>query len=136
MPFSEPRKISSFLLVGGIGFVIDAGLLTLLTHFANWTLWNARIPSFLTAVLVTWIMNRNYTFVHGRMSNKASEALGYTLIQTGGALVNLAIFGICLHFIASLRLLPVIALSIGAVGGFAFNYLLSDRLLYAQRDDT
>lgn len=129
------RKICGFLLVGGSGFIIDATVLTLLTHFAGWTPWHARIPSFLTAVLVTWVLNRRYTFINRGLRHKTTEALGYTLIQTGGALINLAIFGVCLHFFATLRALPVIPLSVGAVGGFAFNYLLSDQLLYRKRRD-
>jgi len=127
------RALGSFAVIGGIGFAIEALLLTLLTQFAHWTPWQARIPSFITAVLVTWALNRAHTFRGRGLERRTVEALSYLAIQVGGAAINLAIFGACLHFYPALARLPVVPLAIGAVGGFAFNFVTSNAVLYARK---
>ena len=57
-----PARVRNFATVGAIGFVIDAGILAALTHGAGWSPWAARVPSFATAVLATWLLNRRLTF--------------------------------------------------------------------------
>lgn len=126
------REMMSFLAVGAAGFVIEAVILTGLTQFAEWSPWHARIPSFLTAVLVTWALNRRHTFADRGLQRTSLEAFFYAAIQGGGALVNLGIFGAALAFAPALARFPVIPLAIGAVGGFAFNYFVSSRLLYSR----
>ena len=126
------HEVLSFLVVGGAGFAIEAVILTVLTLYAQWSPWQARIPSFLTAVLVTWALNRRHTFANRGLPSRSTEAFLYTAIQGGGALINLGIFGVCLMLLPGLSQVPVIPLAIGAVGGFAFNYLLSSNWLYAR----
>ena len=127
------REVMSFLAVGAAGFVIEAIILTALTQFAGWSPWYARIPSFLTAVLVTWALNRRHTFPDRGLQRRSLEALFYATIQSGGAVINLAMFAAALALLPALARFPVIALAIGAVGGFAFNYLVSSKLLYARQ---
>jgi len=126
------REVLSFLAVGGVGFVIEAVILTSLTQYAAWSPWQARIPSFLTAVLVTWALNRRHTFPDRGLQRRSTEALFYTAIQGGGALINLGIFGVCLAMVPQFAQVPVIPLAIGAVGGFIFNYVLSSKWLYSR----
>ncbi|MBL8266850.1 MAG: GtrA family protein [Steroidobacter sp.] len=126
------REVLTFLAVGSIGFVIEAVILTALTSYAAWSPWQARIPSFLTAVLVTWALNRRHTFPNRGLQRRSTEAFFYTAIQGGGALINLGIFGVCLALAPALREAPIIPLAIGAVGGFVFNFALSSKWLYSR----
>jgi putative flippase GtrA len=126
------REALSFLAIGGVGFAIEAVILTALTLYAGWSPWHARIPSFITAVLVTWLLNRRHTFPNRGLQRRSTEALFYTTIQSGGALINLGIFGACLALMPELATMLVIPLAIGAVGGFAFNFVLSSKWLYAR----
>ena len=126
------REALSFLAIGGIGFAIEAAILTSLTLYAGWSPWHARIPSFITAVLVTWALNRRHTFPNRGLQRRSAEAIFYATIQSGGALINLGIFGICLTLMPELATMPVIPLAIGAVGGFVFNFILSSKWLYAR----
>ena len=122
-----------FLLVGGIGFLVDATVLTVLTHFAGWTPWQARAVSFPAAVLVTWGLNRRYTF-KGRGPERTSvEALLYFGIQTLGAIINLAVFSACLARFPQLRSVPALALAAGSIAALACNFALSNYALYARR---
>lgn len=127
------RTVRTFALVGGVGFAIEAILLTTLVQLFGWQPWHARIPSFLTAVLATWALNRRYTFPGRGLQRRSMEAFFYMLIQACGAGINLAIFGMCLLYWPQLRSVPVIPLAIGAAGGFAFNFCASNAFLYARR---
>lgn len=129
----SPRELLMFLAVGGVGFVVEAVILSALTMFADWSPWQARIPSFITAVLITWALNRRHTFPGRAWQQRSAEAFLYTAIQVGGALINLAIFGACLALLPQLARIPVIPLAIGAAGGFVFNFMLSSKCLYARR---
>ena len=126
------RELLTFLAVGSVGFLIEAVILTTLTLYAAWTPWQARIPSFLSAVFITWALNRRHTFARRGLEHRATEAFFYTMIQGCGALINLAVFGACLAIQPTLAHAPVIPLAIGAVAGFAFNFLLSSKWLYSR----
>lgn len=133
MSRSTVQEMLRFLAVGTIGFAVDAVILTGLTVYAAWSPWQARIPSFLSAVLITWALNRRHTFPKRGLERRTTEAFFYTAIQGGGALINLAVFGACLVMWPKLRQLPVVPLAIGAVAGFAFNFLLSSKWLYSNQ---
>jgi len=127
------RTVRSFAIVGGAGFAIEAVVMTVLTQFAGWSVWYARIPSFTLAVLATWLLNRTLTFAGRGLQRRSTEALLYGVIQLCGAGINLAIFALCLLGWPQLGRLPVVPLAIGALGGFAFNFAASNGLLYARR---
>jgi len=124
--------VRSFATIGAIGFSIEAVILTALTSFAGIEAWKARVPSFLIAVLTTWTLNRRHTFAGRGLDRPSVEAAGYVAIQLCGAAVNLLIFMACLAVAPVLRRIPVIPLGIGAVGGFACNFILSKTLLYSR----
>jgi len=90
------------------------------------------VPSFITAVLVTWALNRRHTFAGRGLQRRSLEALSYVAIQAGGAFINLAIFGVCIGHVALMRQQPVLALGVGAIGGFAFNFAVSNAALYSR----
>lgn len=135
-----PARVRNFAAVGAIGFVIDAGLLSALTHLAGWSPWAARVPSFAAAVLATWLLNRRLTFTGLGLQRRSLEALGYGAIQACGAGVNLLVFGVCLAAFPRLAALPVIPFAVGAGVAMVFNYVALKRLLYARervaREDT
>lgn len=127
------REVMSYLAVGAVGFLVEAIILTGLTLFAAWSPWLARVPSFLAAVLATWTLNRRHTFPNRGLQRRSLEAFYYMAIQTAGITINLAVYSVCLILLPQLTRFPVVALAAGSIGGFASNYLLSSRLLYARR---
>ena len=56
------RRFAKFLVVGGIGFLVDAGVLTLAVRHLGASVYAARALSFSVAVLATWLLNRTYVF--------------------------------------------------------------------------
>ena len=118
MPF---RRIAKFAVVGGIGFAIDAGVLTLAVRELS-SVYTARALSFSCAVLVTWLLNRLYVFDPDKRASLAAEYGRYLATQVAGALTNLAVFVALIESIPRLAATPVVPLAIGAVLGALVNY--------------
>ncbi len=79
-----------FLVVGGSGFVIDAGLTWLFTllHAEPWL---ARIPAVLIAMAYTWQANRHFTYRVGT-ARSAVEAMRYAMVAAVMAVINYLIY--------------------------------------------
>lgn len=79
-----------FLLVGGSGFLIDAGLTYLLILFGL-APWSARIPAIALAMVYTWVANRHFTY-EVETARTTGEAVRYALVAAAMALVNYLIY--------------------------------------------
>lgn len=117
-----------FVLVGGIGFAIEAIVLTLISqHSALGPIWG-RIISFPMAVISTWWLNRKFTF---RSQNPpGSEGIRYFGVQILGALTNTGIFILAVMAIPSLWSMPVVPLAFGSLGGLIVNFTLAAKVVF------
>ena len=79
-----------FLLVGGLGFCIDAGATYLLIQLTI-APWLARIPAIALAMAFTWLANRYFTY---KVNNprSASEAMRYVMVAIFMALFNYTVY--------------------------------------------
>ena len=124
-------RVLRFLMVGGIGFVIDASVFAFVTQVVGSSWAVGRACAFLTAVTATWQGNRRWTF---RSTGAPTlEAACYAGVQVAGCLVNYW------TFIGVLRASPtglgwVPAYLCGCATAAAFNYLVSRRLVFGQRE--
>jgi len=114
-------RIAKFAVVGGVGFAIDAGVLTLAVRELS-SVYMARALSFSCAVLVTWLLNRLYVFDPDKGASLAAEYGRYLATQIAGALTNLAVFVALIESVPRLATTPIIPLAIGAVLGALVNY--------------
>ncbi|MCX7220854.1 MAG: GtrA family protein [Burkholderiales bacterium] len=114
------RRFFSFALVGGVGFIVDAGILLILNSYFGLDPLLARIPSFLCAVTATWILNSYLTF--RSMIFSWSRWLAYTSANSIGFLINFSVFAL---LTSKFPLSPVIAIAIASVIALAVNFLLS-----------
>jgi putative flippase GtrA len=119
MPFG---RFAKFLVVGGVGFVIDAGVLTLALRELTSSVYAARALSFGSAVLATWLLNRLFVFDPGRRTSLVAEYGRYLAMQVAGALSNLGVFVALIEMMPRLSATPVVPLAIGAVLGALVNY--------------
>lgn len=83
-------QVLRFGIVGGLAFVVDAGVLWLLVR-AGASPYAARAASIAVAIVVTWWLNRRVTF---RTANRPSwrEFGAYVAQSLAGAVVNYAIY--------------------------------------------
>ncbi len=126
---SSRRKLYRFALVGGCGFCVDGGMLTLLTAY-GWEILPARGCSFSLAVSVTWILNRLWTFDAVKRISLQREYAFYFVTQMTGAGINLFIFFALIKIHPLLRGTPLIPLAIGAGVALVFNFIVSKKIIF------
>ena len=126
-----PSTFARFCAFGVVGFVVDAGVLTVLVNGYSWHPYSSRAVSFALAVTVTWLLNRTWAFA--RTANARSEYLRYAAIQLVGALINLATFVAAIEIAPPLGTIPAIPLAIGAAPALVFNYLASRFFVFRHR---
>lgn len=105
-----------FLLVGGIGFIMDSGLTLGLIALGLSPLL-ARPPAILVAMIFTWLANRQVTFAVG---NKKSvpEAVRYSTVALLAALINYLIYSALIALV--FPPLPAIIIATAIVAIFSY----------------
>ena len=121
------QRVGRFVAVGGAGFVIDTGTLTLLHYGAGIDPFSARAVSTPLAMLATWRLNRALTF-GASDAPQAAEGARYMTVATLAALLNYAIYsGILLAFDF---VPPPVAVAISTSIVMAISYLGYSRLVF------
>ena len=128
-------KLSGFVVVGAIGFLIDAGVLTALMTGFEFDHYRARAISFAIAVTATWYMNRRWVFERNAVPVSGREYSSYFVVQVVGAVINLSVFVAAIEFAPELAVWPVIPLAIGAAAALLFNFSMSSRYVFATPAD-
>jgi len=111
-----PARFFRFLLVGGIGFLIDSGV-TLGLIALGLSPWLARPPAILLAMAFTWLANRHVTFAVGN-KRSVSEAARYSAVALLAALANYLIYSALI----ALALPPLPAIVIATIIVALFSY--------------
>jgi len=120
-------RIFRFVLVGGIGFVADAGLLALLLAATPLGPFVARLVSIGFGLTVTWLFNRTLTFGPSGRS-MLSEGARYGGVGITTSIVNYLVYGGLL--LAMPWMAPLLALVIASLVAMTFSYLGYSRLVF------
>lgn len=84
------REFAKFLVVGGACWVIDAGLFTLLSHTVlDHKVITSKIVSIMVSTIVSYILNREWSFRHRGGRELHHEALLFFLVNGLGLALNL-----------------------------------------------
>ena len=126
----EMSRFMRFGLVGGLGFVVDAGVMQLLVTFAGLGPIEARAVSIPAAVFATWLLNRGFTF--GKTSEDAAlpSLLRYAAVSAGGATINFFVYTALVLASSELAARPMIPLAIASIVALIFNYLGSKHFAF------
>lgn len=122
------RAFFSFALVGVVGFVVDSGLLWIFAELMAINALIARLPSFLCAVTVTWVLNGRLTFNSNNFS--LGSWLAYVAANGMGFSVNYLIYA---SLMAVLGIHPVVAVAISSGIALIVNFIASSRLAFKRR---
>lgn len=118
-------EISRFLAVGGVAFLVDIGLFNLLRsgpgHLLEDKVLTAKVIATATAVLVSWVGNRLWTFGDRRTQERGRELLVFAVVNVTGLLVQLGTVAVS-HYVLALH--HPIADNIAAVLGIALGTVL------------
>lgn len=126
-------KILSFGVVGAAGFVVDAFLLTMLTIQFELDVLPSRAASFACATMVTWLLNRIFTFSRQASPEpqaRKKEYFLYLIVQVVGAALNFVVFFALIVWNPVLRQIPIIPLAGGAVIALIFNFTMSRKFVF------
>ena len=130
-----PEGFPAFVVVGGIGFVIDASILAILVHGYSWGDYTARIVSFAVAVTVTWYLNRRFVFAARKTINRRSEYSRYLGVQLTGMAINFLAYSLCIASSQTMDRWPVLALAVGSAVALFFNYAGARMFVFLGRAD-
>lgn len=111
-----------FCLVGGVGFVVDAGLTLLLTQTANWDPLPGRLLAFIVAATVTWMLNRSFTF---RSTKGASTWAPYVALTGVGAGINVGTYMAWIWVAGEGPLSIFTGVALGSAVALGFNFYIS-----------
>lgn len=112
------KRFMSFGAVGAVGFVADAAALTFLVRLFALDPYLARLISIAFALMVTWLLNRHWTFQPSRRG-MALEGARYGTVGLGSSLVNFLVYS------AILLLFPAVPALAAMVCASAAAMLLS-----------
>lgn len=122
-------QLVRFLLVGGVSFVVDAGVLGLLVYQAEVGYIAARLVSVLLAISVAFVLNARFTFLV-RVAD--ARFMRYVLIQGISAALNFGVYStLVLHGPLAGR--PLLSLICGAALSTVNNFFLSRRYVYVPK---
>jgi putative flippase GtrA len=115
------RQIPAFIVVGSIGFCVDAGLTVLIAKGLGLSPFLARPPAVVAATIATFLLNRAFTF-RGRRDHWMSAFLRYCLVAASGQALNYAVYAVALMAIGAFGVAQtsaVIAFSVACGAGAA-----------------
>ena len=129
-------EILRFGIVGVVGFVVDAGVLTLGLR-AGTGPWLGRVLSYVVAATVTFSLNRAWTFRTAARSRPMMRAWSmFLVINLVGFLCNYGAYAALIATVPLVRELPVLGVAAGSLAGMAGNFLLSRRFVFRSRYET
>lgn len=118
MRVSLNNSLTKYTIVGGVGFLVDGGILYLLSAIGINSL-AARTASIFIALIVTWYIHRNFTFKIDAPPT-LRELLKYFASNAVGASVNYLTYCSLLLFFLKDHIL--VALAISSILALAVNY--------------
>jgi len=123
-------RFLTFGLVGLVGLVVDASVLTLMIDGFGFGPYSARLVSYFAAATTTWALNRRYTFDVTASGSLLAEWGRFTLVNGFGGIANYGVFAALVATSPFIYQHPVVAVVIGAGVGWIFNYHASKRLVF------
>lgn len=111
LPRNTLDRLIRFALVGGIGFIIDAGLTTAL-QASGLDIFSSRLIAIACAMVVTWRLNRSLTFGASQTS-QVSEGTRYVMVAALAALINYTVYALLMLSIPGMIAALAVALATG-----------------------
>ncbi|MDM9619421.1 GtrA family protein [Rhizobium sp. S96] len=121
------KKLLRFAIAGGLGFVVDAGILALLLHATPLGPFLGRLIAIAAAMTVTWLFNRTFTFDRSPHS-LAAEGFRYGSVGVTSALVNYGLYSALLITLPALQ--PLAAMVFATAASMFLSFFGYSRFVF------
>ena len=121
--FKLSPRFLKFCIVGTVGFFVEATIIQSVKYLLPDLLLYVRLVSFPVAVFATWLLNRLFVFESN--NSKLKEVSKYLVVQTSGAVINIAVYTLLLLLSPLFKEYPIIALATGSGVALISNYIFS-----------
>jgi putative flippase GtrA len=121
------KKLLRFGIAGGIGFLVDAGVLSLLLQTTPLGPFLARLVAIALAMATTWVFNRTFTFDRSGHS-LAVEGFRYGSVGVTAALVNYGLYSSLLLTLPDLQ--PITAMVLATAASVLFSFFGYSRFVF------
>jgi len=121
------KKLVRFTIAGGIGFLVDAGILAALLHLTPLGPFLARLVAITVAMAVTWAFNRSFTFDRSGRS-LAAEGFRYGSVGVTAALVNYGLYSALLLSLPALQ--PLAAMVLATCASMILSFFGYSRFVF------
>ena len=121
-----------FSMVGTVGFLADSSILYLLLYSGAGPM-TARLLSFISAVFVTWQLNRRMTFDAPMQQGLIQEGISYFLAMSLGGAFNLMTYFVVIRTLPNQIWVPALGVATGSVAGLLINYLLAKNWVFTAK---
>ncbi len=124
-----------YAVVGFTGFAVDTTVVRLMMDVAGLDYRAARFISFSIAVLVTWLLNRAWTFKHTAADAGVKQAAVYVGVQVAGGLLNIGAYNLAIMAAPYLQhgLWIVIPEGLGSAAGLCLTFIGAKHLAFRAR---
>jgi putative flippase GtrA len=126
----ETFAISKFAIVGAVGFAVDAGLLALGVYVFGAPPIPTRSFSVFVSVIVTWALNRIWTFDARRQESAWIELGRYLGSRAVGAACNVGIFAAAVKWFPYPLNEPIVATPLSSAATMLINYAMVRFFIY------
>ena len=119
-----------FGVVGTIGFLVDAAVLTAMIALGLGRYWG-RVVSYVAAATATFALNRAWTFRDRRGTGPVTAQWGqFLLVNLVGFAANYGTYASLLGTVPLVAEHPVLGVAAGSLAGMLLNFALSRRLVF------
>lgn len=127
------KQLVLFGVAGIFGYLADVCITLLLIPYTDEYI--ARIPAFLGAASVTWVINRKTTFSKNESTHASlfSEYTHYLYLMIFGLIANYVTYAIVVTIMADSGYKIPLAIALGSISGMLINFFTVKRFIYRTR---
>ena len=118
-PALSLRHWGGFVLAGGTAFVVDSGVLLILTRLVGVPALAARLAAISIAMVVSWLINRTLTFT-ARTPPTLSEFARFAAVGWSAAALNYVVFAVLILLAPGIH--PVLAVAVASICAMGLSY--------------
>jgi putative flippase GtrA len=124
------KDASRYIIASGFAFFVDIGVLWVLVRYFSWWYLAAATASFLSGIVVGYVLSIRMVFSYRRLKNQRIEFLSFAAIGGIGLAINAAVIFLAVKYFGVYYL---VAKCIAAGFTFAFNFFARRQLLFVHR---